>query len=96
MLRIAGLLFILGGLVWLASEIPSTRDQMQPPVMAWRRTAVGWEQADKLQWNLSPRQPAVHPAAFALVMLLFALSGLIGFTPDEPVAPRDLPPPVNI
>jgi hypothetical protein len=84
MLRIIGLLFILWGLGWLASEMPSTSHPKQPSATtSWRRTSVGWERADQLQWDVSPRRPAVHPVFFSVALLSFALSGLIGLAPDE-------------
>ena len=92
MQRIAGVLLILWGLGWLASEMPSMHDRAPPSAAAWRRTSVGWERVDRLEGIEPPRPPVVHPAVFALGMLLFALSGLIGLTPDQHVAHRDLPP----
>ena len=82
MRRIVGVLLILWGLGWLASQIPATPDR-QPPPSSWRRTCDGWERADWLSGDLSPRSPALHPVVVGLVLLLFASAGLVGFAPDE-------------
>ena len=88
MQRIVGLILILWGLGWLASQMPSMSDQSRSPAnSSWRRTCVGWERADRLQGDAPPPPPAVHPAVLGLGLLLFALSGLIGLAPEEHVTP---------
>ena len=89
MQRIAGLLLMLWGLGWLASQMPSAADQPQPPTTSWRRTCVGWERVERLQNTPSTLPPAVHPAVFGLGLLLFALAGLIGFSPDQHPTPGE-------
>ena len=88
MQRIVGVLLILWGLGWLASQIPATPDHPPPPASSWRRTCDGWERADWLSGDMSPRQPALHPVVVGLVLLLFALAGLIGLARRRTVGPR--------
>jgi hypothetical protein len=81
MQRTAGMLLILVGLGWLASEIPATPNAEQPRTTSWRRTNDGWERAAWLYGEVSRRPPDLHPLVVGAAQLLFALAALVGLSP---------------
>lgn len=90
MQQIVGVILILFGLGWLASEMPIAPAE-QPPTheTTWRRTCEGWERADWLRSDLSREQPALHPAILGLGLMFFTLASLIGLSSDvEQERPR--------
>lgn len=84
MQRIVGVVLILVGLGWLASEMPTAPAKQSPPEpIAWRRTCEGWQRADWLRTDLSREPPVLHPAVLGLTLLSFALAALMGLSPEE-------------
>lgn len=83
MQQIVGMVLILLGLGWLASEMPiAPAEQPLPRETIWRRTCEGWERADWLRGDLSREQPALHPAILGLGLMFFALAALVGLSSD--------------
>jgi len=83
MQQIVGVILILFGLGWLASQIPAAPvKQPSPHETTWRRTCEGWERADWLRGDLSREQPALHPAILGLALIFFALAALLGLSSD--------------
>ena len=84
---IAGILLILVGLGWLASEIPLSQAQpgrSQPT--GWRRTAHGWERSGTWTAETNGCRPAVHPVVIGLFQLFLALAFLVAFSTDRDAA----------
>ena len=82
MQRIVAVFLLLLRLGWLASQLPATPEMRQPRTLSWRRTSDGWEHADWLNGGMSRQRPALHPVMVALLLLLFALFALVGFSPE--------------
>ena len=68
-------LFLLLGLIWLASELPSERASPPDDLAAnnWRRTAQGWQQLALPAPEPPVALPAIHPAAFGTLEVLLVL-----------------------
>lgn len=83
MQRVIGVVLMLVGLGWLASEIPTApAKQAAPEPIAWRRTCEGWQRADWLRTDLSREPPVLHPAVLGLTLLSFALAALMGLSSE--------------
>ena len=73
-------LFLLLGLIWLASELPSERASPSDDFAAnnWRRTSQGWQQLALPASEPPMALPAIHPAAFgSLEVLLVAFTAIV-------------------
>ena len=68
-------LFLLLGLIWLASELPSDRATPSDDLAAtnWRRTSQGWQQLALPASEPPTALPAIHPAAFGSVEVLLVV-----------------------
>jgi hypothetical protein len=83
MQQIIGVVLLLLGLGWLASQMPAAPAQpTSPHDTTWRRTCDGWERADWLRGDLSREQPALHPAILGLALMFFTLAALIGLSAE--------------
>lgn len=81
---IGGLLLMLLGLGWLASEVPLAKSHpAREPEADWRRTADGWEHAS--QWAPRPkiRPPAVHPLVIGLLQILLTSAAFVAFSQPQ-------------
>jgi hypothetical protein len=83
MQRIVGLLLILWGAGWLASEMPAEPDQQKHAPIPWRHTSDGWERANWLWRNVPHPQPTLHPVVVGALLALFASAALIGLSPEQ-------------
>jgi hypothetical protein len=95
MQRVVGMLLVLFGLCWLVSQLPATPQARPSPASSWRRTCDGWQRADWLDGDAMRRPPVLHPAALGLILLLFAVAGLLAFSSDAPKTPANQSSPVN-
>ena len=92
MRMILGLLLIILGLGWLASETPIGNDSLQLNCGThWRRTVDGWERANWIVGDEVIRRPALHPTVIALLQMLLAIAALILFAGKSKQQPRSQP-----
>ncbi|HID78555.1 MAG TPA: hypothetical protein EYP56_21510 [Planctomycetaceae bacterium] len=85
---IVGLVVLLLGIGWAASQLPwpsSNPAGHGPPGIVWRRTRQGWEPAVWLQPPPVPRRPSLHPVVVGLFQMGVAL---VAWQATEP-APRE-------
>lgn len=77
---IGGLLLVLAGLGYLASELSLGNESPQPePTTQWRRTVDGWEKPAWLTSDLPIRRPALHPTIVGLLQMFLTLGALLFF-----------------
>ena len=84
---IGGIVLILLGLLWLASEIPLAAPPQKRPQTDWRRTCDGWE---KKSWWVPEKpnhQPTLHPVVVGLLEVFLSLAVLIAFSNTAPQRP---------
>lgn len=87
------LVALLAGMAMLASVSPAPEAAKSPPeISVWRRTRDGWEQP---RWPADRQPPGPvppHPLCVAVLTILLAAMGLVGYTPRLDPA-RAVPPP---